>query len=104
VIAESLEPQLAAYFGVKDGVLVRSVNSGSAAEKAGIKAGDVILKVDETKVTNPREISGAIREAKKKTVSVALMRERKETTLTVTLPEEPEGRSVPRSTQIKHIQ
>ena len=41
------QEQLAEFFGVKEGVLVRSVNKGSAAEKAGIKAGDVIIKVDE---------------------------------------------------------
>jgi serine protease Do len=40
--------QLAEFFGVSDGVLVRSVRKGSAAEKAGIKAGDVITKVDES--------------------------------------------------------
>jgi serine protease Do len=100
VDAESLgESQLAAYFGVKEGVLVRSVNKGSAAEKAGIKAGDVILKVDETNVTSPRDISSALRssrEGSKKNVPVQLMRDRKETTLTVTLDEEP-ARSAPRS-------
>jgi Trypsin-like serine proteases, typically periplasmic, contain C-terminal PDZ domain len=42
--AESLDSQLAQYFGVKQGVLVRSVVRGSAAEKAGFRAGDVILK------------------------------------------------------------
>src|SRR5437899_5083671 len=31
--------QLAEFFGVPDGVLVRTVKKGSAAEKAGIKAG-----------------------------------------------------------------
>ncbi len=104
VIAESLEPQLAAYFGVKEGVLIRSVNSGSAAEKAGLKAGDVILKVDETKVSSPREITSAIRDAKKKSVAVAIMRDRKESTITVSLPEEAERKVVPRGTQIRQIQ
>src|SRR5258708_6445575 len=43
VEAESLNPQLAEFFGVKEGVLVRSVVKDSSAEKAGIKAGDVIV-------------------------------------------------------------
>ena len=45
VQTESLTRQLGEYFGVKDGegVLVRSVEKGSAAEKAGLKAGDVIV-------------------------------------------------------------
>jgi len=48
VQTESLTRQLGEYFGVKDGsgVLVRSVEKGSAAEKAGLKAGDVIVKAD----------------------------------------------------------
>ena len=52
VEAESLGSQLAAYFGVKEGVLVRSVLKDTAAEKAGIKAGDVITKVDGSNVTH----------------------------------------------------
>ena len=64
--AESLDSQLAEYFGVKEGVLVRSVVRGSAAEKSGLRAGDVIVKVDDTRVTNPREISATIRSNRSK--------------------------------------
>lgn len=108
VVAESLEPQLAAFFGVKEGVLVRSVVAGSTAEKAGFKAGDVILKVDDSKVTSPRDVTGAIRTArsgKKPSVPVAVMRDKKEVTLTVALPEEPSGmQRIPRSTAIRQLQ
>ncbi len=52
--AEALEGQFADYFGVKEGVLVRAVIKGSAAEKAGIKAGDVITRIDDAKVATPR--------------------------------------------------
>jgi len=41
-----LSPQLAEYFGVKDGVLVSAVERDSAAAKAGVKAGDVITSVN----------------------------------------------------------
>lgn len=41
-----LSPQLAEYFGTKDGVLVTSVTDNSVAAKTGIKAGDVITSVD----------------------------------------------------------
>ena len=44
VEAESLGTQLAVYFGVKEGVLVRSVLENTPAQKAGIKAGDVITE------------------------------------------------------------
>src|SRR5262245_25934321 len=42
ITVDDLSSQLANYFGTKDGVLVSSVTAGSVAEKAGLKAGDVI--------------------------------------------------------------
>ncbi len=81
---ESLTPQLAQYFGVKDGVLVRSVVPQSPAEKAGLKAGDIIMKVGGTPVTSTREISGLVRSSHK-TASFTVMRNRKELVLNVEL-------------------
>jgi hypothetical protein len=48
LVVESLSPQLADFFGISRGrgVLVRSVEGGSPAAAAGLKAGDVILKVN----------------------------------------------------------
>jgi len=81
---ESLDSQLAEFFGVKEGVLVRSVLKGSAAEKAGLRAGDVIVRVDDAKVATPKEVSSAVRSARaKKTVSVAAIREKHEMTFAV---------------------
>ena len=88
IVGESLgqEDQLADFFGVQDGVLVRSVKKGSAAEKAGIKAGDVITKVDDSKVTSSTEITRVLRGLKsKKTFGVTVVRNRKEMPLTVTM-------------------
>jgi serine protease Do len=89
VESESLSSQLAEYFGVKEGVLVRSVVRNSPAEKAGIKAGDVIVKLDGTAVTSPREITSVLRSLRgtKRTLPLVLVRERKEMTVTVTLEE-----------------
>src|SRR5579872_522095 len=87
--AESITGQLAQYFGVQDGVLVRSVLKDSAAEKAGMKAGDVILKVDDRAVGTPGEISAALRSLHgKKSVPITLMRDRKEMTLSATIDED----------------
>jgi serine protease Do len=60
VSIESLTPQLEEYFGVKDGVLVRSVSEGSPAAKAGLRAGDVITGVNGSTVSDPSDLSRAI--------------------------------------------
>lgn len=86
--AESITAQLAEYFGVKDGVLVRSVIKDSAAAKAGMKAGDVITKVDDASVSQPQEISRTLRTLQtKKTFPVIVVRNHKDVTLSVTLEE-----------------
>jgi serine protease Do len=96
VEAETLGSQLANYFGVKEGVLVRSVIDNTPAQKAGMKAGDIITKVDGTTVTAPNELSSAVRAANsKKTYSIELMRDRKPVTITVTVEDRSE-RSIPR--------
>ena len=98
VEAETLSPQLATFFGVKDGVLVRSVTKDTAAEKAGIKAGDVITKVDGNMVTTPNELASALRSARsKKTFAVGLVRERRETSVNVTVEESNPERVGPRT-------
>ena len=51
-----LNDQLAEYFGTKDGVLVSSVTSDSAAAKAGVKAGDVITTVNGSNVTDGTQL------------------------------------------------
>ena len=105
VEAEGLgDTQLANYFGVKDGVLVRSVFKGSAAEKAGLKAGDVLLKVDKDTVTTPREVTGAIRNSQrtgKNSFPVVLMRDHKETSLTVTIEDVHPSPARPASSPVK---
>jgi serine protease Do len=90
--SESLSSQLADYFGVKEGVLVRSVIKDSAADKAGIKAGDVIVKVDDAKVSSPRDITNALRASRtKRTFPVVVVRKQQEMTLTVTLEQRQGG-------------
>ena len=88
VITEPLsnQEQFAEFLGVKDGALVKSVTKGSPAEKAGIKAGDVIVKVDDQAVQASGDITRALRSARdKKTVTVIVVRSKKEMPITVTL-------------------
>lgn len=86
VEAEALDGQLAEYFGVKQGVLVRTVTKGSVAERTGLRAGDVIVKVDDSRVVTPGDISGTIRSlGSKRTFPVVIVRDKREMTVTVTL-------------------
>ena len=73
--------------GVRDGVLVRQVLRNTPAEKAGLKAGDVITKVGGANVGSTREITSQLRSAARtnRAVTLTLVREKHEMTLTVTL-------------------
>ena len=92
VSVDPLNEQLGQYFGVKDGkgVLVREVNSGSAAEKAGLKAGDCITKIDSTPVDSANELHRALLRKQSegregRDVTLTIVRDRKEQTLKVHL-------------------
>lgn len=56
VTVSSLSTQLAEHFGAKDGVLVSAVHDGSAAAKAGVRAGDVITALDGGAITTPNDL------------------------------------------------
>jgi serine protease Do len=94
VEAEALDGQLAQYFGVKEGILVRTVTKGSAAEQAGVKAGDVITRVDDTNVKNPAEMSSRVRGLRGKSVPLVVIRDHKEMTLNVMIADERQSRVV----------
>ena len=63
LMVENITPQLGEFFGVKNGngVLVRSVEKGSRAEKAGLRAGDVIVKVNDQPVHDTSDFSHAVK-------------------------------------------
>ena len=78
---EPLTPQLGTFFGAPpgEGVLVRTVVEKSPADKAGLKAGDVVIKVNGIPVSRPGEIAGIVRQTKKATFTV--IRNKKEIAL-----------------------
>lgn len=84
---QSMSPQLAEYFGLqnRNGALVTFVHPDSAAAKAGIKAGDVIMSVGGQSVENPRRVIEALRGRGEGAVEVKLMRDRQERAVTVQL-------------------
>jgi serine protease Do len=86
ISGENLNGQLGTYFGAPDGegVLVRDVQSGSPAEKAGLKAGDVITKVAGDRVKTLGELQSKLREKREeKTVQITVVRRGSETNITV---------------------
>ncbi len=89
VTVENLTPQLGEYFGVKNGggILVRAVDKGSKAESAGLKAGDVIIRVDNEHISDTREWSRALRNRDGGTIKLGILRDRREQTLSLALPE-----------------
>ncbi|MGH7496279.1 MAG: bifunctional nuclease domain-containing protein [bacterium] len=49
-IVQDLTPSLAQFFGRKEGVLISEVRASSPAEKAGLRAGDVVIRVNEVDI------------------------------------------------------
>src|SRR5271157_2857211 len=90
---ENITPQLGEFFGVKNGngVLVRSVEKGSRAEKAGLRAGDIIVKVNNEPVHDTSDFTHAVRSRKGGSVSVSVVRDKKEQNLNLALPERKES-------------
>jgi serine protease Do len=88
VMVENLTPQLGEFFGAKNGsgVLVRSVEKGSRADKAGFRAGDVITRVGEQPVHDTSDFTRALHAHSAGSVKVAVIRDKKEQILTITLP------------------
>src|SRR5262249_39246275 len=81
VTVEELPAQLATYFGAKEGVLVASVADDSAAARAGIKAGDVIVSVNGVAVHSRTDLVRGIREAEGKDqrdINIGIVRDKKE--------------------------
>lgn len=89
LLVENLTPQLGEFFGVKNGagVLVRSVEKGSPAEAAGFRAGDVIVRVEQEKVGDKGDWRSTMRTHNAGKVAVGIIRDKREQTLSLVLPE-----------------
>jgi len=87
--AEEISGQLGSYFGAPDGegVLVRSVNAGSVAEKAGVKAGDVITKLNGDRIRSLGDLREKLAaKTDSKPAQLTVLRNKSEVTLAVDLP------------------
>jgi serine protease Do len=91
VSTSTLGKQLADFFGVQHGVLVNSVEANSPAEKAGLRAGDVVTEVDGKQVEDPDDLVRALGAKQEGEVTLTVVRDRNRRTVRVT----PERRQTP---------
>jgi serine protease Do len=89
--AEDLNGQLGTFFGAPEGegILVREVTSGSVAEKAGLKAGDVIISLNGERIRSLGDlrVKLASRDSDKPaSVKLGVLRNKSEVSVTVDLP------------------
>lgn len=90
VSLETVDGQLAEYFGVSDGsaALVTDVSEGSPASAAGLKAGDVITEINDDPVESVSDVQRAIRASEVgETVTITALRERDKREFSATLAE-----------------
>ncbi|MGA9768800.1 MAG: PDZ domain-containing protein [Blastocatellia bacterium] len=99
ISAESLTEQLAEYFGVKEGrgVLISQVNENSVASKAGLKAGDVIVAIDNEKIENVNTLVSTLWKKEEGNVALKIIRNRVEQTITVSLEKRQPSTGRPRA-------
>src|ERR1700686_346759 len=105
LMVENITPQLGEFFGVKNGngVLVRSVEKGSRGDKAGFRAGDVIVRVNDQPVHDPSDFSHALRSRNAGAVTVNVIRDRKEQNLNLPLPQRKESGEMEESLELPEI-
>jgi membrane-associated protease RseP (regulator of RpoE activity) len=84
---DELGPQLADYFGVKSGagLLVKSVDADSPAAHAGLKAGDVVVRVNGDAVANRIDWVREVQRNHGRTLTLNVLRNKQEQTLTLAL-------------------
>ncbi len=95
VEAQTITPDLAEALDLKtaDGVIVTGVAPNSPADKAGLKRGDIIVAVDDKKITDAREAMVAILSRRPgTTIALMVLRDGEKKTLQATTIERPTAR------------
>ncbi len=83
-----MTPQLRDFFGAPEdaGLLIQGVESGSAAETAGVKVGDVLVEVDGQSIDQVGDVHRALADhGDGDVVEVKLVRKKRRKTLKATL-------------------
>ncbi|HLA68380.1 MAG TPA: PDZ domain-containing protein [Bacteroidota bacterium] len=89
-----LNEQLAEYFGARkdQGVLVQEVEKGSTGEKAGVKAGDVLMRIGTRSIEDLNDVSRAIDKYDEgEKVEIEVLRKGAKKTMTVEIEEPEDG-------------
>ena len=78
----AMTDQMADYMGIEEaeGVLVTNVSKDSAAEAAGLRAGDLITAVNGKKIRDPRDLRNSLEEGR---LDLSLVRDGKKVSLDV---------------------
>ena len=92
VYLRDLSSELADYLGVVStkGTLVADIMPGSPADKAGIKAGDIILEINGMTINNSTDLTEKISKMSVgQKVELKILRDKKTITINLTLEEKP---------------
>ena len=89
IFVQPLTPELAQVMGYTEsltGALIAQVNEGSPAEKAGLKAGDIITQINQTKITQAAQVKAVVSLLRVGSqVNLKVIRQHKEVTLEATV-------------------
>lgn len=93
ITAGTMTQQMAAQYKINatEGVFVYSVEDGGAGDKAGLKLGDVITKLNDTQITSMEDLSAAKKNFKAgDTVTLTVLRDGQEITTQLTFDAQPQ--------------
>ena len=88
ITVKTVDSAVAQYYNMVEGAYIDTVNAGSCSEKAGLKVGDIITAINDTKVTSVTELAAAKKTYKAgETVTLKVYRQGKTIDVKVTLDE-----------------
>lgn len=90
VSLETISGQLLAHFGADEGygALIKEVTEDTPADKAGLKAGDVIVKIAGEEIKSLVDVQDAVNKTDEgETVELTVLRDKREKSFTVTVEE-----------------
>ena len=100
VTVQDVDKEAADMYGLPTGAYIVSVEKDGAADRAGIQPKDIVIGLDDHKVSNITELTRALRDYRAgDTAAVKLVRSGKEMTLEIVFDERPQQTEEPASRQ-----